>query len=122
TITPPGQGIGTILDVNGPVLSIDAVPTTVVEGDSGTPHTARFRISVADTDAQGMPTNVSPKDVTVRFATANGPSTPFLDILVPIIGNTMKQPDRIFFMNLSSPSQGTTISAGQAQATILDDD
>jgi large repetitive protein len=42
-------------------------------------------------------------------------------VVVQVIGNTTKQPDRTFVVNLSAPSQAT-IGKGQGTGTIKDDD
>ena len=77
--------------------------------------------------------------VTVQYATADGtatagsdytatsgtltfaPSVTTMTINVPVIGDTIVEPDETFFINLSNPSNAT-IAVAQAQGTILNDD
>src|SRR5205814_1539353 len=114
-----GQGIGTIKDDDvAPVLNINDV--SVSEGNSGN-IPAVFTVSLVG--ATALP-------VTVNYATADGTGTAGIDyraangkltfnpgeitktITVQVIGNTIKQLDRTFLVNLSGASQAT-IGKGQ---------
>src|SRR6266540_2532568 len=103
-----GIGLGTIIDDDGPEISIDDV--TVTEGDSGT-VTASFLVSL---------TAFSPETVSVDYATADGSATAPDDYLatggnlafdpgqttrtveVTVNGDTLYEPDETFFVNLSN--------------------
>jgi hypothetical protein len=123
-----GQGLGTILDDDPPPsLSIDDV--TLAEGNSGTSN-ADFTVSLSAASQQ---------TVTVAYATADGTATAGSDysatagtltfppgttagtVSVPIIGDTVVEPNETFFVNLSAPVNAT-IADGQGLGTILNDD
>ena len=111
----------------GQTIAIDDV--TVVEGDTGTVE-ATFTVTRS---------GITPLQVTVDYATADGtalaadgdyrPTSGTLTfmgtrpetITVVIEGDTKREPDETFFVNLSNP-QNATITNGQGQGTILDDD
>src|SRR6185295_16106875 len=110
-----------------PALSIDDV--TVTEGNGGTVN-ATFNVTLSAA-ATGT--------VTVAFATADGTATAGTDyvassgtltftagqtvktVTVAVNGDTTAEANETFFVNLSAPS-GATISDGQGQATITNDD
>jgi hypothetical protein len=143
-IAPPGQGQVTILNDDGPQVSVQTLTPTVVEGDSGT-TLANFRVNVS---GGGNGDGTSPNPVTVQYTTVDGTATggldyatisgtliipantPSVDIAVPIIGDTIKEADETFFLKISNPSTGTTIKKDPitqlpldtAQVVILDDD
>src|SRR6266545_4014263 len=122
-----GLGLGTIIDDDGPEISIDDV--TVTEGDSGT-VTASFLVSL---------TAFSPETVSVDYATADGSATAPDDYLatggnlafdpgqttrtveVTVNGDTLYEPDETFFVNLSN-AVNAHIGDGQGQGTITNDD
>ena len=123
-----GQGQGTITDDDtAPTLSIDNA--TVTEGDFGTVD-AVFTVSLSAASGQ---------EVTVDYATANGTATAGSDyvttsgtltfpagtttqnVTVPVNGDTLDELDETFLVNLSNPSNAT-ISDGQGQGTIIDDE
>jgi uncharacterized repeat protein (TIGR01451 family) len=134
-LTQPGQatiakaqGVATLKNGNvPPTLSISDV--TVTEGNNGTTP-AVFTVSLAGSAA--VP-------VTVAYATADDSAKAGVDyqpasgtltfnpgdtsqtLTVQVIGNTIVQPNRQFFVNLSAPTQAT-IAKGQGIGTILDDD
>ncbi len=110
-----------------PSLSIDDV--SVAEGDAGT-HNAVFTVSLS---------GISIADVSVDFTTANGTAKSGSDytavsgtvtifagstsatITVPILGDTLDEPDETFFVNLSNPTNAA-IADDQATGTITDND
>src|SRR5258707_8065706 len=59
------HGIATIVDDDGPHLSISALSPTIVEGNSGMTN-AIFRVTVS---GGGNPDGTSPKPTTVQYAT-----------------------------------------------------
>ncbi len=121
------QGTGTILNNDGPVLSIGNA--TVTEGNTGTTN-AVFTVSLSTASSQ---------TVTVRYATANGTATAGSDytaisgtltftpgqltrtIAVPVLGDTVVEPNETFVVNLTSPTNAT-LSDSQGTGTILNND
>ena len=123
------RGTGTIIDDDGvqQVLSIGDV--TIAEGDAGTSD-AVFTVSLS-----GATTDT----VIVDYATGGGTATPGVDytprsgtltfaagdlakeIRVPVIGDTMHEPDQTFLVTLSNPVNAT-IADDTATVTIQDDD
>jgi hypothetical protein len=123
-----GQAQGVIVDDDSPGLSITS--TSVLEGNSGTTN-AIFTVSLTQTLTQ---------TVTVAFATADGTATTAhndyiattgvltfaagetsKNITVPVIGNTIVEPDKTFAVNLSN-SVGAPINVGVGTGTIVNDD
>lgn len=122
------QGAGTIVnDDSQPTISI--ADTAVTEGNSGT-TTAAFTVSLS---------NLSTQTVTVNYATANDTATAGSDYVatsgtatitagqlsttvnVTVNGDTTFEPNEFFFVNLTSPTNGT-ISDAQATGVINNDD
>jgi hypothetical protein len=123
------QGVGTILD-NDPPPSITIGDASIVEGNRGT-KVLTFTVKLSA---------VSEKWVYVNFATANGtattanndyratsgtlsfaPGQTTATISVVIVGDTTRESNETFFVNLSGASNAT-IADAQAIGTILDDD
>jgi len=129
-----GQGDGTILNDDLPVLSIDDV--TVNEGDAGTVP-ATFTVTLSE---------APPADVTVNFATRDGSATAtggdynansgFLlfpgpqnaaqgpitqTITVDVNGDTTAEGNEDFFVDLTG-AVGATVADSEGMGTILDDD
>jgi len=110
-----------------PRVSIDDV--TVAEGNSGTSD-ATFTVTLSEPSSQ---------TVTVDFATADGTASAGSDyhsvagtltfapgdtsetVTVPVIGDTLDEPDETFFVNLSNPVNAT-IADDQGQGTIVNDE
>jgi hypothetical protein len=127
-----GEGVGTIRDHQGdeepPVLSIDDVIVDP-EGDSGTTP-AVFTVSLSQASGQ---------QVTVSYTTADGTAIAGADyqstsgtvtfapgevsqpVTVPVIGDTLDEPDECFYVDLSEPANAS-IDDGQGVGTIIDDD
>ncbi|MBK8638689.1 MAG: hypothetical protein IPN92_10530 [Chromatiaceae bacterium] len=121
------QGQGTILNDDGPVLTIADV--TLTEGHSGTQN-ALFKVSLA---------RASSAAVTVKYATANGTAQAGSDyvatsgvltfpagqlartVSVAVRGDRVKEGNETFYANLSGPS-GATLLDGSGLGTIGDDD
>jgi len=103
---------------------------SVTEGNSGT-TTATFTVSRSGDTTQAA---------SVDYATANGsatagsdyiatsgtltfaPGVTSLTISVAVNGDTVIEPDEVFYVNLSNASPGAGLSDGQGVGTILDDD
>ncbi|MBL8107785.1 MAG: hypothetical protein JNJ72_19615, partial [Anaerolineales bacterium] len=121
------QGVGTILNDDGPVLRI--TDRSQAEGNAGT---TAFTFAVTLSPASTGP-------VTVKYATANGTAVAGSDyatasgtltfavgqtaktVTVNVLGNTVVEPNETFFVNLSGAT-GATILDGQGQGTIVNDD
>jgi subtilisin-like proprotein convertase family protein len=112
-----------------PVPSLSIGDVSKSEGNSGT---TAFSFTVTLSSA-------SATSVTVQYATANGTATAGSDytaaagtltipagtlsatITVPVIGDTLKETNETFSVNLSVPA-GATIADGQGLGTIVNDD
>lgn len=130
------QGVGTINNDDAQPTTLSINDVRVVEGNSGT-TTATFTVTLTGTTSA----------VTVQYATADGTATAGSDyvatngtlsfmplapeggpvtitrtISVTIIGDTVKEPNETFFVNLSNPTGGAIISDGQGVGIIIDDD
>lgn len=125
-----GTATGTIRDDDGPSITITGA--TVTEGASGTSTVARLTVALGA---------VSPQDVSVAYATANGSATApedytaipagqrltipagqlvgTIDVLVH--GDDVDEADENLSVNLTSP-QGGNITAATGTVTITDDD
>jgi hypothetical protein len=121
------QGIGTIID-NDPPPSLSIADTSVTEGNSGIVN-ALFAVTLSTASGQ---------TVTVSYATANGTATSTdytttsgtltfpagtttQTIAVPVIGDTMNEPNETFTVTLSGPV-GATVARSVATGTIVNDD
>src|SRR5206468_2428704 len=124
-----GQGLGTIVNDDAqPTITISNVAAN--EGNGGTtPFT--FTVSLS---------NASYQTVTVQYATADGtattadndyvaasgtvtfaPGQTSQTITVSVVGDTKFELDETFLVNLSNPSNATTL-VGTGTGTILNDD
>ena len=124
-----GQGVGTILDDDGPALQITDVKK--LEGSSGI-NAYRFHQIVTLSVPSSTP-------VTVEYATADGTATAGSDytatsgtftfpptqtrgaITVNVLGDAVQEPDETLTVNLSNAS-GADIRNGQGTGTIVNDD
>ncbi len=123
-----GQGVGTILDDDGPTINIGDIAQ--LEGNTG----------VSDAILPVTLSAASPGTVTVAFATVDGtatagsdysstsgtltfaPGTTTLGVTVSINGDVVPEADETYFVNLSGATGGATIGDGQGQGTIVNDD
>ncbi len=121
------QGIGTIINDDLPTLIINNV--SIIEGNSGTNH-VNFTVFLS---------GLNTKTVTVNYATANGTATAGSDynsasglvtftpgqftqtISVPVIGDTVVEPNETFYVNLLGVTNAV-ISDNQGIASITNDD
>ncbi len=112
---------------NSAALKINDVALT--EGNSGSKN---FVFTIALTVKKAT-------NVTVKYATANGSATGGNDytsasgmltftpgqtsksLPIAVKGDTEKEPDEVFYVNLSSPT-GASIADGQGKGTIINDD
>ena len=127
TINGP-QGIGTILDDDGPTLSIGSA--SVTEGNSGFVNAA-FTVTLSAASAQ---------DILVNYTTTGGTATAFTDfqpafsstLFIPagstsatlnvrVFGDFQIEPDEQFTVTLQNASNAT-IAVAQGTGTIVNDD
>jgi Tol biopolymer transport system component/urease beta subunit len=128
------QAIATIANDDQPVIEpparISIGDVRMAEGNGGQ---TGFRFTVSLDQAQSAP-------VTVDFSTANGTATAPGDyapasgtvtfapgetaktVTVPVSGDTTKEPNETFTLNLSDATGNATIADGQALGTIVNDD
>ena len=122
------SGLGTITD-NDPLPALSVSNATVTEGDTGSTN-AIFTVSLSR--ASGLP-------ITVNHATANGTATAPADyqggagalsfaagettkqVIVPVNGDTLDEPNETFVLSLASPTNAT-IGDGSGAGTINDND
>jgi hypothetical protein len=123
-----GTGVATITD-NDPDPTVSVGDVTVNEGNAGTTNAA-FTVQLIAS---------SYKTITVDYATAPGtagapgdytatsgsltfvPGETVKTVLVPVLGDTLDEPDETFDFVLSNPSN-TSVVGGDGVATIADDD
>jgi len=132
--TSDALGVGTI--TNDDVVTPPATPTVAIgdatvnpEGNSGTTN-ATFTVTLSSAaistitvsyttsnDSATAPGDYTAGSGTVTFSPGDTSKT----IAVPVVGDTVPEPDETFNVDLSSPS-GATISDGHGVGTIVDDD
>src|SRR5437016_3469112 len=122
------RGIGTIVNTNpAPAISINDV--SVKEGNNGTSD-ATFTVSLKG--ATALPVNV-------HYVTADGtakapadyqsisgdlsfaPGETSKTVIVKVVGNTIYELDKLFYVDLSTPVNAT-VNKGRGTGTILNDD
>lgn len=133
TIGSPSTAVQTIVDDDVPpaTYSLSIGDAKVTEADAGTTN-AVFTVTLTSSGSGTFP-------VTVQYATANGTATAGADysatsgtltfnavgtqtITVPVTGDTVKEANETFFVNLSNPSANATITDGQGVGIIVDRD
>src|SRR5439155_22203139 len=109
------QVVATIIDDDGPTISISNA--TLTEGNTGSTGGAKFTVTISA---------VSPQDITVNYATANGTATAGSDyvaqsgtltfpagstsaqtITVLVTGDNNDENDESFTVDLSNPTHAT---------------
>ncbi|HEX3650462.1 MAG TPA: Calx-beta domain-containing protein, partial [Pseudonocardiaceae bacterium] len=114
------------------VLAFAVNDVTVTEGTGGPATPATFTVSLLGGPAAAP--------VTVHYATADGTATAPADyaatsgdltfapgettkaVTVPVVPDSVDEPNETFALNLSAPSAGVSIADGQGVGTIVDDD
>lgn len=133
TLGTPSTAVQTIVDNDAPLtqyaLAINDVK--VVEGDSGTVN-AVFTVTLTETSPGGgnasvqystsNGTAVAGSDYSAVSGTLNFSGAGMMTITVPVIGDTVKESNEFFFVNLSNPSMNTSITDGQGVGIIVDRD
>src|SRR5439155_2374753 len=123
------QVTATIIDDDGPTISINNV--TLSEGNSGSTTNATFSVSLSA---------ASPQSITVDYNTADGTATAPADyvaksgtltfpansitpqtLTITVNGDNIAEIDETSTVNLSNPTRAT-IASGSGTGTILDDD
>jgi hypothetical protein len=123
------QGKATIVDDDAPDVRINDV--SILEGDDGVSTFAVFTVVLLDAGDRG---------VSIEYATADGTATAGSDytatsgtlifsvggqlsqqILVPIIGDSIIEPDETFFLNLFNAVNANLLDS-QGEAVIRNDD
>lgn len=127
-------GVGTI--TNDDVGSPPATPTLAIgdatvnpEGNSGTTN-ATFTVTLSSASLSSVTVNYATSDDTATqpgdYTAGSGtltfaPGDTSKTISVPVVGDTVPEPNEAFSLDLSSPA-GATLSDGHGVGTIVDDD
>jgi hypothetical protein len=127
-----GMSRGFVENTTVHVRALAVNDVTVTEGTGGPATPATFTVSLL-----GGP---STTPVTVHYATADGTATAPADyaatsgdlsfppgattetVTVPVVPDSVDEPNETFTLNLSAPSTGVSIQDGQGIGTIVDDD
>jgi hypothetical protein len=114
----------------GQATALSAQDTTFTEGNMGATAVIAVRVTLSP---------AASSTVTVSYATANGTAAAgsdytaasgsltfaagetFKTIAIPIVGDTVDEPNETFVVNLSNPTNAS-LADGQATVTIVDDD
>src|SRR5216117_1768124 len=128
TITPSGSQPSVIVSAP-PTIAINDV--TVTEGNGGTTN-AIFSVTLSAASSQTITVDFATADDTATVAdndyvAASGtvtfaPGVTSQPVTVTVNGDTKFESNETFFVNLSNPTGGATISDGQGQGTIVNDD
>lgn len=122
-----GQGVATILDDDGPALSV-ADAGAITEGSGGTTN-AQFAVTLASPPAVATTVSYATADGSATagsdYASASGtitfpPGTQTRTVDVAVSGDLLNEPDEQFFLVLSGASNPIANASGHAM--ILDDD
>lgn len=122
------RSIGTILDDDAPP-TVSIGNGVVLEGDSGsTPNS--FPVTLSSPSNQVVTVNYRTLDLTATGGQDYGPVTGVVTfqpgetiktVVVPVLGDIIREPNETFAVRLDGPSNAT-IAAEQGIGTILDDD
>lgn len=124
-----GQGTGLIRDDDDPPPSLSIEGVSIVEGNSGR-KSALFNVRLSRASAATVTTSFTTADGSAKagqdYTTAAGtlsfaPGTVLKTIAVPILGDTLVEPNEAFVVRLSN-AVNATLGTAQATGTILDDD
>ena len=127
------QGVGTIQNDDSPALTINDV--TQAEGNAGT-STFTFTVhsslpapvggigfTINTADGSTNPASSSTDYVAITNGTGSiGAGSSSTTVSVTVNGDTLVENNETFFVNLSNPTNGATISDGQGLGTITNDD
>jgi hypothetical protein len=138
TLGMPSTAVQTIVDDDPapPSYTVAVSDVRVIEGNSGMMN-ATFNVTL--TLVSPPLGNIGGSIASVQYATANGTatagsdyvatsgtlnfnSTGTLTVNVPVNGDTVKEANETFTLNLTNPSMNTTIADGQGVGIIVDED
>jgi uncharacterized repeat protein (TIGR01451 family) len=129
SVIDDAQGIGTIINDDGPVLSVDDV--TILEGDVGTTDFV-FTVSISENPGAAVTVDVATNDASAVAALGDytavatqltfNPGDPLSQtVTVSVNGDTTIEPNETFTLDLSN-STNASIFDDQGVGTILNDD
>ncbi|MBX3414228.1 MAG: hypothetical protein KF708_16190 [Pirellulales bacterium] len=122
------QAVATIVD-NDDAPSISIEDTSVIEGNVGTTN-AQFFVNLSSPSGKTISVSYSTSDGTALagsdYTATSGvvvfaPGETSKAILIPVLGDTVDEPDETFFVTLTSP-ENATLEDATATGTIIDDD
>ncbi len=125
----PFLGNNTTIAVTTITTSISIADASVAEGNVGTTNML-FDVTLAAPSAQSVSVNYTTTDGSaiagIDYVATSGvltfaPGTTNQTIAVAVIGNTVIEPDKTFFVDLSTPVNGV-LDRSEAVGTILNDD
>ena len=130
TTTSNAQGLG-IDDVSllGFTAALSVGDASRTEGDAGEAN-ASFPVTLSEPSGDTVTVAYATSDQTATagldYTAVSGtltfpPGTTSQEVLVPVLGDTLDEPDETFLVTLSGPSHAV-LGDGQGQGTILDDD
>ena len=123
-----GQAVGRVVDDDAPVL-LSVNDVSVDEGDSGT-NSALFHVTLSASPGHTVTVDYRTADASAQagadYRLAEGylvfpPGTTDLVVSVPVLGDTLLEPNETFTLNLIN-AIGAELARPQGQGTILDDD
>lgn len=135
TIGTPGTAVQTIVDNDVLTYTVAVNDVRIHEGNTGTAF-ATFNVTLS---SMNNVRNLGGTIASVQYATANGTataggdylatsgtlnfdSTGTLTVSVPVLGETVKEANETFSLNLTNPSPNTTITDNQGIGIIIDED
>ena len=122
------QGLGLILNDDGPALSI--ADASLTEGHSGS-QVLTFTLTLSAPSATEVKVIYATQDLTATagsdYVATNGtltfpPNTTSQTLAVAILGDTAAEPNEGFTLNLSRPSSNAYLADSQGLGLILNDD
>lgn len=119
-----GDGVGTILDDDGPNISVDDKSVNEAAG------AVQFRVTLSKTSVQDVKVDWRTSDGTAKansdYTFSQGTATVlagnlFVDFSVPVTNDLLDEDNETFVVDLSNPQYGTIVD-GHGVATIEDND
>ena len=129
--TPP-QATGTVLN-DDPLPQISIGDRQLTEGDTGTTPPTDFVFPVTLSNPSGFTITVSgptangsavaPADYTAISGTVTfNPGVVSQTVTVQVVGDTIAEPNEVFYVDLSAPTGGAALLKSRGVGTIRDDD
>ena len=128
TLAADSDGTVTIADDDSPEISIEAA-ASIVERDTGSGNVA-LTMTLSQAHADTVTVNVSTADgtavagsdyVSTSSVVTFPPGSRTKTIVIPVLYDTMGEPNETFYVDLSNPLNGT-LTASRATVTIVNDD